>query len=206
MNFFEEAALRLKQELALNQDKEVAEVLGLSPVAWVGRKKRDNFPEKELLALTARRPELKLDVNYILKGQRTGDKVAAMLAKLAQRQREVRGTRSIEEFATLVGSSVLEWAQIEAGEKRPSSDLMMRVVNAHPDLDPMWVMGDERQKVEGELSPMEVVLISNFRNASAEGQDALRHLAAFYSSHVKAASDRGSPWLRQSLQAFVKKA
>ena len=34
MNSFEEAALRLKQQLRIKTDKEAAEALGLSAVAW----------------------------------------------------------------------------------------------------------------------------------------------------------------------------
>ena len=69
MNFFDEAALRLKQQLQVKTDKEVAEALGLSAAAWVGRKKRDNFPEVELYALAAKRPELKINVEYVLTGR-----------------------------------------------------------------------------------------------------------------------------------------
>ena len=68
MNFFEEATLRLKQQLGATQDKEVALALGLSPQSWVGRKKRDNFPEVELYALAAKRPDLKINVEYVLTG------------------------------------------------------------------------------------------------------------------------------------------
>lgn len=188
MNYFEEASLRLKQELLLNQDKEIADVLGLTPRAWAGRKERSAFPEKELLALTALRPDLKLDVNYILKGQRTSDKVAAMRHKLPHRLREVRGSRSIEAFAKLAGCSVLEWAQIEAGEKQPGADLLMRVANAHPALDAMWVMGAEPQQLQGELDALEAILVSNYRNAGAHGQDALRVLAAHYATSAAPAA------------------
>ena len=62
MENFEEAALRLKQELRVKADKDVAGALGLSPVAWVGRKKRGKFPEVELRALAQQRPELAIDV------------------------------------------------------------------------------------------------------------------------------------------------
>ena len=55
MENFEEAALRLKQELRVKADKDVAGALGLSPVAWVGRKKRGKFPEVELRALAQQR-------------------------------------------------------------------------------------------------------------------------------------------------------
>ena len=70
MNFFEEAALRLKQQLGVSQDKEVASHLGLSPRAWAGRKQSNAFPEKELRALVQQRPELGIDVEYVLTGGR----------------------------------------------------------------------------------------------------------------------------------------
>lgn len=68
MNFFDEATLRLKQQLNVTQDRDVAEALGFSPTAWAGRKKRGTFPESELYALAAKRPELGLDVAYVLTG------------------------------------------------------------------------------------------------------------------------------------------
>lgn len=68
MNFFEEATLRLKQQLHLTQDKEVAALLGLSPRAWAGRKKNASFPLTELYALIAQRPDLGVDPVYVLKG------------------------------------------------------------------------------------------------------------------------------------------
>ncbi|MDR2188926.1 MAG: helix-turn-helix domain containing protein [Azonexus sp.] len=68
MDFFEEAALRLKQQLKVTEDKGVAEFLGISASALNMRKKRGNFPEKELRALAQRRPELGIDVDYVLAG------------------------------------------------------------------------------------------------------------------------------------------
>lgn len=68
MNFFEEATLRLKQQLKVYEDRQVAEILGMTSQAFVMRKKRGSFPEKELWALVAQRPDLKLDVGYILNG------------------------------------------------------------------------------------------------------------------------------------------
>ncbi|WP_218239779.1 hypothetical protein [Comamonas fluminis] len=69
MNFFEEATLRLKQQLHTTQDKEIASALGLSAQSWAGRKKRENFPEVELYALAAKRPDLKINVEYVLTGR-----------------------------------------------------------------------------------------------------------------------------------------
>lgn len=68
MTPFDEAALRLKQALGMTQDREVAAALGLSPTAWVGRKRRGTFPGTEVYALAAKRPELGLDVSYVLSG------------------------------------------------------------------------------------------------------------------------------------------
>jgi len=77
MNFFGEATLRLKQQLQTTQDKEVASTLGLSPQSWAGRKNRGNFPEKELYALAAKRPDLGIDVDWILGGGAVGPMSAA---------------------------------------------------------------------------------------------------------------------------------
>jgi transcriptional regulator with XRE-family HTH domain len=71
MNFFDEATLRLKQQLNVMEDQEVARSLGLTKNAWAMRKKRGNFPDTELYALSARRPDLNLDVDYILNGDKS---------------------------------------------------------------------------------------------------------------------------------------
>ena len=68
MYFFEEAALRLKQQLKVTEDKQVAESLGMTGNAWTMRKRRNSFPEKELRALAQQRPELGIDVEYVLTG------------------------------------------------------------------------------------------------------------------------------------------
>ena len=68
MNFFDEATLRLKQQLKVTEDKQAAEALGLTGNAWTMRKRRSAFPEKELRALAQQRPELGLDVDYVLTG------------------------------------------------------------------------------------------------------------------------------------------
>ncbi|GLT22668.1 hypothetical protein GCM10007933_21280 [Zoogloea oryzae] len=68
MTFFDEASLRLKQQLKVTTDKEASEVLGLSQRAWAGRKDRDSFPVKEVFMLAAQRPELGLDPDWIVTG------------------------------------------------------------------------------------------------------------------------------------------
>lgn len=70
MNSFTEKLLRLKNELKIQDDKDIAEILGLGVKAFSARKSRGSFPEKELFALKAKRPELNLDMDYILLGTR----------------------------------------------------------------------------------------------------------------------------------------
>ena len=85
MNFFDEASLRLKQVLKVTEDQQLAAALGLAANAWAMRKKRGSFPEKELRALAQQRPDLKIDVDYVLAGVEArpdllGVKQAAMAA------------------------------------------------------------------------------------------------------------------------------
>ena len=70
MVLFEPVLLRLKEQLGVSTDKEVASILGLGDKAFNARKKRDSFPEDKLLALHAKRPDLNLDIAYILIGER----------------------------------------------------------------------------------------------------------------------------------------
>lgn len=76
---FEEQLLRLKQQLGLSEDKDVAAALGMEKAAFSARKARNAFPVDKLHALHSRRPELGLDVGYVLTG-RTAQQVAAELA------------------------------------------------------------------------------------------------------------------------------
>lgn len=70
MNSFKEKLLRLKNELKISTDKEIAAILDMKPTAFAERKKTESFPEKELFALAAKRPDLNLDMDYILLGHR----------------------------------------------------------------------------------------------------------------------------------------
>lgn len=68
---FGQAVLRLKQQVGEESDKAIGEVLGLSPPAFAGRKRRGSFPEDKLYALCAKRPELLIDAAYVLTGVRS---------------------------------------------------------------------------------------------------------------------------------------
>lgn len=68
MNFFESCLLRLKQTAKVTTDQEVAQMLGITKAALSDRKRRDSFPEDKLRALAHQRPEMGIDVDYVLTG------------------------------------------------------------------------------------------------------------------------------------------
>lgn len=84
MNNFEQTLLRLKEQLGLQTDREVAEELGLTVKAFTARKMRGAFPVDKLLALKLRRE--KLNVDYVL----SGNPAALMLESIRDAQVEFR--------------------------------------------------------------------------------------------------------------------
>ena len=68
VDFFSEALVRLKHQLRVSKDGEVATALGLSKTAFSERKKRGSFPEAELRTLARDKPELQLDPDLVLFG------------------------------------------------------------------------------------------------------------------------------------------
>lgn len=82
---FRSILLRLKEQTGLEEDKQVAELLGMSDKAFNARKSRDSFPEDRLFSVLARRPELKIDPLYVLSGDRgSPDAVRASFVAAAQ--------------------------------------------------------------------------------------------------------------------------
>lgn len=65
---FSEQLKRLKRSLGLVEDQEIAEALGMTKAALSARKARRSFPIEKLKLLAAGRPELRLDVKYVLTG------------------------------------------------------------------------------------------------------------------------------------------
>lgn len=89
MNRFDEVLGRLKACLNVWRDQDVARYLCFSASAFSERKRRNSFPEKELIALAQRRPELAIDVNYVLTGRPypaaiDGERVGANRALIAR--------------------------------------------------------------------------------------------------------------------------
>ncbi|MBS0212334.1 MAG: hypothetical protein JSR26_04020 [Proteobacteria bacterium] len=52
----------------MSSDKAVAELLGMGEKALNARKRRDSFPAEKVKVLAADRPDLNLDVRYVLTG------------------------------------------------------------------------------------------------------------------------------------------
>ena len=71
MNFVD-FLYRIKQELDLKQDKDVANFLGLEIKAFSARKARNSVPEDKLRLAAIAHPDMKIDVDYILTGTRSG--------------------------------------------------------------------------------------------------------------------------------------
>lgn len=67
---FVEFLKRIKQELDLKKNKDVASFLGMEEKAFSIRKKRNSIPVEAVQAAAFKHPELKVDWSYILTGER----------------------------------------------------------------------------------------------------------------------------------------
>lgn len=70
MNNFTDIVNRLKTELSLTMDKDIAEFLGMTKTAFAERKRRGVFPKEALKLADMQHPEYRLDLDYILTGER----------------------------------------------------------------------------------------------------------------------------------------
>jgi len=84
MNSFSDCLDRLKYTLRVSKDQEVAEALGLSKAAFSERKKRGAFPEKNVRVLAQQRPDLEIDVEYVLTGGALSSHQSAMQERARQ--------------------------------------------------------------------------------------------------------------------------
>lgn len=186
---FSALLLRLKQQVGLHTDKEVAELLGMSVKAFHARKTRGAFPEEKLLALTARRPDLKIDVPYVLTGSAAKAVADQMLENFGSRLREVRGERSSASFAKLLGITSRDLSALESGSRRPTTSEVLRLQATHPDRSPAWLFGGDAPRLDREPDDLEVTLIQNYRACTPEAREALRQQAAFYATLAKPGFD-----------------
>lgn len=111
MNFFDEATLRLKQQLKVTENKQVAEALGMTGNAWTMRKRRGAFPDVEVRALAQQRPELEIDVEYVLTGASLSEhqrqSKASLLSSVEQKSGTQEDKRAVVDH---IHDIALEWA------------------------------------------------------------------------------------------------
>lgn len=104
--------------MRVSKDGEVAAALGLSKTAFAERKRRQSFPDKELRSLADTRPDLKLDVDYVLTGMSKASFTLAV-AGIGERIKQLRGERTESEFAAGLGVSTEDLSRIERGAMLP---------------------------------------------------------------------------------------
>lgn len=184
MNNFEEQLLRLKQAVKLTADQDVAALLGVTKAAFSDRKKRGSFPEDKLWALAKKRPELDLDTHYVLNGVTAKSAASQMLSNFGSRLREVRGEQPLDAFAQRIGVTPADLIALEEGHRTPTTDEVLRLQQAHPKHSVNWLLGGDAPTLAIPPSDLEVILLTNYRNSSAEGQEAMRRLAAFYGGNT----------------------
>ncbi len=138
MIFFEEATLRLKQQLKLVQDREVAPVLGMTPRAWAGRKKNESFPANELYALAAKRPDLQLDVDYILTGAPSTVRSALHQTAIERQQHEA-----------ITAQLLADWQACSVEDQRLLCELAARLKTAKRPKDTGPVLPAPKQTPPG---------------------------------------------------------
>lgn len=81
MRDFQDQLTRLKQVLKLGEDQDVADALGMTKAAFSARKQRGAFPVDKLKALATDRPDLRIDVRYVLTG--VNDELERRLAAIS---------------------------------------------------------------------------------------------------------------------------
>lgn len=61
--------------------------------------------------------------------------------------------------------------------------LKSNIRKGNPEEGVMWLMGGQRVQLDSPITELEAVMLINYRQASPEGQAALRSLAAFYATY-----------------------
>lgn len=118
MNDFDAAVLRLKGQVGVTEDQALAALLGLSKASFSDRKKRDSFPADKLRALAQQRPDLNIDVDYVITG------VAQAALEMIQAAREGKPLKKVSaDDAALLSA----WHTLSKADQRLLFDLLMRL-------------------------------------------------------------------------------
>jgi transcriptional regulator with XRE-family HTH domain len=179
MENFKNCLLRLKEQLGVEMDKDIASLLGLQTRAMTARKRRDSFPVKELEALAASRPDLGIDVRYVLTGQSAERPFADMGERLVGER--LRLGMPVQYMAEKGGVSAKQQREFEEGRKRPPAGYLNRLSSLG--LEAHWVLtGSEeddaiRDKERFPYTPEIREFIEHYLLCSPATQEALRTLA-----------------------------
>lgn len=189
MDFFSDALSRLKYLLHVSKDGEVAEALGFSKTAFSERKKRGSFPADELRALAQRRPDLGIDVDYVLTGEPPpddgGDETDDEFADRIQaetRMRRLVEALPLDEFARM------RLAALMSGDPAQDAPRIAEAIR------------------EAALDKGEQLLIDNYRRSSDEGRAYLVQESALVAAGLRAPPQRaaaGAPPTRIEKQVNV---
>lgn len=179
MDFFSYPLTRLKHALRVSKDQEVAEALGLSKTAFSERKKRGAFPDENLRVLAAKRPELGIDVDYVLTGIRHNKDEAMQRLKL---QLQVEDDEQVAELLGLSASALADSPHIPI-------KAVFALAAKRPDLglDPDLIVTGTSRKMETagtlevKITAHEMALIDRYRLSHQDvqrGVDALLAVTA----------------------------
>ncbi|KAI5914594.1 helix-turn-helix domain-containing protein [Thauera sp. 2A1] len=168
-DLFTAQLVRLKYLLDVQEDQAAAEALGMSKAALSARKSRGSFPEKELRALAQRRPDLGIDVNYVLTGEPPPDD---------------GGDETDDEFACRIQAVSRMHKLVEA---LPLDELdrlrLAALMSGTPQQDAPLIAEFVRRALPPE--PAERVLLENYRRCNDEGKAYLVQESALMAAGLK---------------------
>lgn len=175
---FDRALGRLKQAVGVRTNKDLAPFLGLKESALSKRKRRGAFPVDDLKALASARPDLAIDVDHVLGVKNTTtDDVPSFIRGMAHRLQMIRGERSIEDFAAVVGLGADQLREIDSAARLPTPQELVSLLRADTGHDPYWLVTGSARPAPSKLAPDEISLIEHYRQSGRVGRELILRLA-----------------------------
>ncbi|MGA0610546.1 helix-turn-helix domain-containing protein [Caldimonas sp. KR1-144] len=155
MNYFEfeRAVLRLKEIVGVQTDVELAALLGMEKSAFNKRKARGSFPKEAVEALVAARPDLQIDMHYVITGetqlQRAQREAGHVFGKSAGLLRQIRELIDQGPQDDAEVQLVEDWRRCDPPDRKTVSELAARLAKRSPDA----ATSTQRGKATGPSSP-----------------------------------------------------
>lgn len=127
---FEAKLRRLKECAGMSADQEVAAALGMTKSAFSVRKLRDSFPDEKLFVFAAKRPELGIDVTYVLTGDRSIQGPARAALENTARffgTMQVSDMATYEELATRLVKATQDAVRLRSARRDVYDQLLSRL-------------------------------------------------------------------------------